>query len=313
MSGDSNGKKPDGKGRAKIPSVLLALTGIAVVAIQTYVFISFDQFKDSYGPFTLYNGVAIASGAVSCLTGFIGFCCTSSKRSSSGFCFSALVGVLAAICSAGSAALTAIESSKIHSDDIDHPCALSAANDQTINCQLWFDLEVAVAALSVLSFILSVTLCIVIMAGSSKSKKKMQRSNVERPVEMVREMEHIPAAQPVVVIMPVIVEEVYKEMEVVEPEPEEPEESEESEPETNTIAGRQPYIEQLRMLSREELERRLGEHMQHQFLEELRTELNRRNLIPINGRSGSSSSSSVRSASKVPVAPRPDYYQEETL
>ncbi len=125
-------------------------------------------------------------------------------------------------------------------------------------------------------------------------------------------MEHIPAAQPVVV-MPVIVEEVYKEMEVEpEPEPEESEESEEPvEPETNTIAGRQPYIEQLRMLSREELERRLGEHMQHQFLEELRTELNRRNLIPINGRSRSSSS--VRSASKVPVAPRPDYYQEETL
>lgn len=140
----------------------------------------------------------------------------------------------------------------------------------------------------------------------------MERSNVERPVEMVREMEHIPAAQPVV-IMPVIVEEVYKEMEVVEPEPEpEPEESEDSEPEPNTIAGRQPYIEQLRMLSREELERRLGEHMQHQFLEELRTELNRRNLIPINGRSGSSSSS-IRSSSKVPVAPRPDYYQEETL
>lgn len=136
-------------------------------------------------------------------------------------------------------------------------------------------------------------------------QKETQRSNVERPVEMVREMEHIPAAQPVVV-MPVIVEEVYKEMEVVEPEPEESEESQESE--TNTIAGRQPYIEQLRMLSREELERRLGEHMQHQFLEELRTELNRRNLIPINGRSGSSSS-----ASKVPVAPRPDYYQEETL
>jgi hypothetical protein len=85
------------------------------------------------------------------------------------FCFSALVGVLAAICSAGSAAMTAIESSKINSNDIDHPCALLAI-DQTINCELWFDLEVAVAALSVLSFILSVTLFIVIMAGSSKSK-----------------------------------------------------------------------------------------------------------------------------------------------
>lgn len=38
-------------------------------------------------------------------------------------------------------------------------------------------------------------------------------------------------------------------------------------------------IEQLRLLSREELERRLQEHFQHQFLEELRSELNRRNLI----------------------------------
>ncbi len=34
MSGDSNGKKPDRRVRAKVPSVLLALTGIAVVAIQ---------------------------------------------------------------------------------------------------------------------------------------------------------------------------------------------------------------------------------------------------------------------------------------
>lgn len=37
-------------------------------------------------------------------------------------------------------------------------------------------------------------------------------------------------------------------------------------------------IEQLKFLSREELERRLQEHFQHQFLEELRSELNRRNL-----------------------------------
>jgi hypothetical protein len=66
--------------------------------------------------------------------------------------------------------MTAIESSKINSNDINHPCALLPANDQIINCELWFDLEVAVAALSVLSFILSVTLFIVIMAGSSKSK-----------------------------------------------------------------------------------------------------------------------------------------------
>jgi hypothetical protein len=65
--------------------------------------------------------------------------------------------------------MTAIESSKINSNDINHPCAL-LDNDQIINCELWFDLEVAVAALSVLSFILSVTLFIVIMAGSSKSK-----------------------------------------------------------------------------------------------------------------------------------------------
>lgn len=38
MSGDSNGKKPDGKVRAKVPSVLLALTGIAVVAIQVLLY-----------------------------------------------------------------------------------------------------------------------------------------------------------------------------------------------------------------------------------------------------------------------------------
>lgn len=136
-------------------------------------------------------------------------------------------------------------------------------------------------------------------------------------------MEHIPS--PVVVNMPVIVEEIesivpeLKEIEV----PKEPEAEEE---EINTISGtngtnttnsRQPYIEQLKMLSREELERRLGEHMQQQFLEELRSELNRRNLIPINGRQisrSSSGSSSHRVTSKtVPVAPRPDYYHEDYL
>lgn len=40
-----------------------------------------------------------------------------------------------------------------------------------------------------------------------------------------------------------------------------------------------PYMEQLKSLSREELERRLEEHFQHQFLEELRGELARRNLL----------------------------------
>ena len=137
-------------------------------------------------------------------------------------------------------------------------------------------------------------------------------------------MEHIPS--PVVVVnMPVIVEEIesivpeLKEIEVPkEPEPEEEEINTISGTNgTNTTNSRQPYIEQLKMLSREELERRLGEHMQQQFLEELRSELNRRNLIPINGRQisrSSSGSSSHRVSSKtVPVAPRPDYYHEDYL
>lgn len=135
-------------------------------------------------------------------------------------------------------------------------------------------------------------------------------------------MEHIPS--PVVVNMPVIVEEIesivpeLKEIEVPEAEPEEEEINTISGTNgTNTNNSRQPYIEQLKMLSREELERRLGEHMQQQFLEELRSELNRRNLIPINGRQisrSSSGSSSHRVSSKtVPVAPRPDYYHEDYL
>jgi hypothetical protein len=135
-------------------------------------------------------------------------------------------------------------------------------------------------------------------------------------------MEHIPS--PVVVVnMPVIVEEIesivpeLKEIEV--PKEPEPEEEEINTSGTNVMNSnsRQPYIEQLKMLSREELERRLGEHMQQQFLEELRSELNRRNLIPINGRQisrSSSGSSSHRVSSKtVPVAPRPDYYHEDYL
>lgn len=135
-------------------------------------------------------------------------------------------------------------------------------------------------------------------------------------------MEHIPS--PVVVVnMPVIVEEIesivpeLKEIEV--PKEPEPEEEEINTSGTNVMNSnsRQPYIEQLKMLSREELERRLGEHMQQQFLEELRSELNRRNLIPINGRQisrSSSGSSSHRVSSKtVPVAPKPDYYHEDYL
>ena len=130
-------------------------------------------------------------------------------------------------------------------------------------------------------------------------------------------MEHIPSP---VVVMPVIVEEIeivpeLKEIEV--PEAEEEEINPSGTNGTNTNNSRQPYIEQLKMLSREELERRLGEHMQQQFLEELRSELNRRNLIPINGRQisrSSSDSSSHRVSSKtVPVAPRPDYYHEDYL
>ena len=130
-------------------------------------------------------------------------------------------------------------------------------------------------------------------------------------------MEHIPSP---VVVMPVIVEEIeivpeLKEIEV--PEAEEEEINPSGTNGTNTNNSRQPYIEQLKMLSREELERRLGEHMQQQFLEELRSELNRRNLIPINGRQisrSSSGSSSHRVSSKtVPVAPRPDYYHEDYL
>jgi hypothetical protein len=133
-------------------------------------------------------------------------------------------------------------------------------------------------------------------------------------------MEHIPSP---VVVMPVIVEEIesivpeLKEIEV--PKEPEPEEEEINTSGTNVMNSnsRQPYIEQLKMLSREELERRLGEHMQQQFLEELRSELNRRNLIPINGRQisrSSSGSSSHRVSSKtVPVAPKPDYYHEDYL
>lgn len=136
-------------------------------------------------------------------------------------------------------------------------------------------------------------------------------------------MEHIPS--PVVVVnMPVIVEEIesivpeLKEIEVAEPEPEEINTISGTTNGTNTNNSRQPYIEQLKMLSREELERRLGEHMQQQFLEELRSELNRRNLIPINGRqisrrSSSGSSSNRVSSNTVPVAPRPDYYHEDYL
>lgn len=43
-----------------------------------------------------------------------------------------------------------------------------------------------------------------------------------------------------------------------------------------------PYVEQLKLLSREELERRLEQHFQTQFLEELRHELERRNLTSRN-------------------------------
>lgn len=130
--------------------------------------------------------------------------------------------------------------------------------------------------------------------------------------------------------MPVIIEEEVEIEKEIEPEVESSQSSEEPEPEQeiNTISGRQPYIEQLRMLSREELERRLGEHMQHQFLEELRSELNRRNLIPINGRQqqqihppiSRSTSGSTRSGQRVstlasppPVAPQPDYYHQEEM
>lgn len=111
-----------------------------------------------------------------------------------------------------------------------------------------------------------------------------------------------------IVTSPVIVEEVIAEIA-------QSSSSEEEEERESINVSRRPYIEQLKMLSREELERRLGEHMQHQFLEELRHELGRRNLIPINGRVISSrstnSSTKSRSSTKEPApAPRPDYYQE---
>ncbi len=53
--------------------------------------------------------------------------------------------------------------------------------------------------------------------------------------------------------------------------------------EPKVIADEIPYVEQLKMLSREEIERRLEQHFQNQFLEELRQELDRRNLIQKEG------------------------------
>lgn len=66
-----------------------------------------------------------------------------------------------------------------------------------------------------------------------------------------------------------------------------------------------PYVEQLKMLSREEIERRLEQHFQNQFLEELRQELDRRNLIqkeedePVNV--------NEESVAYSPEASKPDY------
>ena len=57
------------------------------------------------------------------------------------------------------------------------------------------------------------------------------------------------------------------------------------------------YIEQLKMLSKEELERRLQEHFQQQFLEELRSELERRSLLQESSKDSEESS----------VQPQPDY------
>lgn len=65
--------------------------------------------------------------------------------------------------------------------------------------------------------------------------------------------------------------------EIIEVEPE-PEPDQLVQPQSIEIEKELSPIEQLKLLSREELERRLQEHFQHQFLEELRSELDRRNL-----------------------------------
>lgn len=80
--------------------------------------------------------------------------------------------VLATIGAAGSSALSSIESSRIKSKDDQHPCGLidDPAATPVVDCNLWFDLQVSVAALSVFSFLLSLILIIVISVALSKSK-----------------------------------------------------------------------------------------------------------------------------------------------
>ena len=82
--------------------------------------------------------------------------------------------VFSAIAAAGSATLSAMESSRIHSKDSQHPCSSIIEEDYSINssvdCNLWFDLQVSVAALSVFAFILSLILIIAISVALSKSK-----------------------------------------------------------------------------------------------------------------------------------------------
>ncbi|KAI9559885.1 hypothetical protein GHT06_013892 [Daphnia sinensis] len=322
--GDSNGK-PSGHGHwqggrkstadsAKVPAVLLALTGAAIVAIQTYVFITFPG--DTYDFSLLCNGMAMASGSVSLLAGILCLCCVSSKRSSSALGFSVFMNVLAAIGAIGSTAVTVMETSRIDSEYPKHPCTLTPT---TINCSLWFDLEIAVAVLSGVNFILALTMIILISMGMRRPK--VRDIHHEPPVDVQRRAASIrettvPAPQPEEIIaVPVVVTMKETPAEVAQPSSEEEEEEEEEETQKESVGmSRGPFIEQLKMMSREELERRLGEHMQHQFLEDLRQELSRRNLIPINGRLTSSTRSPTSSSSRVssqPVpAPKPDYYQE---
>lgn len=297
---------------AKVPSVLLALTGVAIVAIQTYIFIAFGDDGDSYDFFLVCNAMAIASGSVSVLGGILCLCCVSSKRSSSALGCSVFVAVLAAIGAIGSTTVAVMESLRIGSDDPEHPCTSATLTD----CSLWFDLEIAVAVLSGVNFILALTLIITISMGMRQPKvRETLRSppvDVQWRAASIRETVEIEPQPEEMIIAPIVVEEQPPTKVAHIPAKEEEEEEEENE---SVNMSRGPYIEQLKMLSREELERRLGEHMQHQFLEELRHELSRRNLIPINGRLASSnrstSSSTKSQVSSQPVpAPQPDYYQQ---
>ncbi|XP_057365244.1 uncharacterized protein LOC130685954 [Daphnia carinata] len=309
--GDNHDKSP-GHGHRKpttdsanVPSVLMALTGAAVVAIQTYVFITFGDAADSYEFFLVCNGMAMASGAVCLLTGILCLCCVSSKRSSSTLGFSVFMNVMAAIGAIGSTAVTAMESSRIGSDDAQHPCT----SNTSINCSLWFDLEIGVAVISGVNFVLALTLVILISMGMKRPKVReihYQPDVVyEQTAPSISGMMDMEPVQPEQMYPMVGMQEQPADVQISSSEQEEEKEAEKE----STNMSRGPFMEQLKMMSREELERRLGEHMQHQFLEELRQELSRRNLIPINGRLAPTRSRSSSTKSNVP-APQPDYYEE---